>query len=499
MKKPNVLFLFSDQHKASVVGYENHPDVRTPHLDKLAKEGTQFSRAYSQDAVCVPSRCSMMTGLYPRTLGCLNNGDRTEAMKKALSLPSALQANGYHTAAFGKRHTFLGCDEGWSEVAGHLPDESPENYLTWIEAKGLGDVFARDWAAEWGHCPPGSIREGQKRPPSPLSAQVSELPPDATMEAFTAQHTIAYLKQRSEDGKPFFCWANFIRPHQPYTPPAKYMKRFDSSKWGRGANANDGIAKPESFDENPDHLPPSLRRQREAVDGTWCLQRCHEEEQLFRHALACYYACVEEVDQLIGEIMSALEASGLAENTIVIYGSDHGEFVGAHGMMEKCAWGHNVYEDSLRVPLIMRWPQHIREGVVCDGLAELVDLYPTILDFCGAEQPASPFALAGQSLCPVLKHGAAINRSFTVSENWSQASIVTPQWKLGHWLDPSPFADRDYRAFGDQLFDLEHDPYEMHNLLKESGNEEVVAELKQTLHQWLATIPDGCERILPQP
>jgi len=493
--KPNILFLFSDQHKASVVGYEHHPDVRTPNLDRLAREGTRFSRAYCQDAVCVPSRCSMLTGLYPRTLGCLANGDRSSVMEQVVSLQSALQANGYHTAAFGKRHTFLGCDAGWSEVAGHLPDESEENYLTWIEAKGLGEVFARDWGAEWGHAPPGSIREGQPRPCAPLSAQVSELPPDATMEAFTAQHTIEYIKRRAADGQPFFCWANFIRPHQPYTPPKKYMERFDTSKWGQGANVNDGIAKPASFDEPADRLPPALRTQRESVDGTWCLKRCHEDEQLFRHGLACYYACVEEVDTLIGDILDALEQAGLAENTIVIYASDHGEFVGAHGMMEKCAWGHNVYEDSLRVPWVVRWPGHIRANAVCDGLAELVDLYPTLLDVCGAKRPESAYALAGQSLVPVLCDGAPLNRPFTVSENWSQATVITPRWKYGKWLDPAPIP-RDYRSFGDQLFDLQNDPNEINNCMHLPEAKNARAELDNALQSWLRATPDDGKRAL---
>jgi arylsulfatase len=484
MKKPNILFLFSDQHKASVVGYENHPDVRTPNMDRLAREGTRFSRAYCQDGVCVPSRCSMMTGLYPRTLGCFWNADHSPVMEEALSVQASLQTNGYHTAAFGKRHLHLACDAGWDEVASHLPDESEDNYLTWIEKRGLGEAFARDWGAECACAPPGSVREGQKRPNAPLAAQVSALPPDATMEAYTAQHTMDYLKRRASDGQPFFCWANFYRPHQPYTPPAQYIQRFDTSKWGKGANFNDGIAKPASFDEPPERLPPWMRKQRESSGGTYGMQRGHDDEQIFRHALACYYACLEEVDACIGDILAVLEETGLSENTIVMYASDHGEFAGAHGMMEKCARGHNVYEDTLRVPLIMRWPGHIREGAVCEGLAELVDLYPTLLDFGGVERPDSAHPLAGQSLVPVLRDGAPLNRPFAVSENWSQITVITPRWKYGHWQDPTPFNERDYRSFGDQLFDRENDPYELENLATHPETEAIQVSLREALTLW---------------
>jgi arylsulfatase A-like enzyme len=112
-----VLLLFADQHKASVLGSEGHPDAITPNLDRLASEGVRFSRAYCQDGISVPSRCSMMSGLYPRTLGCLTNGDRTIVMREVVPLQKSLQANGYLTAAFGKRHLVLACDDGWDVAA----------------------------------------------------------------------------------------------------------------------------------------------------------------------------------------------------------------------------------------------------------------------------------------------------------------------------------------------------------------------------------------------
>lgn len=497
--RPNVLLLFTDQHRADLLGCEGHPDALTPNLDALAARGTRFTRAYCQDAVCVPSRCSLFSGLYPRTLGCLANGDRTPAMASVVPLQQALRAGGYHTAAFGKRHLYQGCDSGWDQAVSHLPDESADQYLAWIEALGHGEDFARDWGAEWGWAPPGSIREGQDRPRAPLSAQASRLAPDQTMEAYTQQLTSAYLRDRAADGHPFFCWASFVRPHQPYTPPAEYLARFDASHWGHGTRAGDGLLRPANFDQPAAALPPALHAQREARGGTWCLQRAHDDEAIFRQALACYYAGVLEVDTCIGQILATLAATGLDRNTIVIYTSDHGEFAGNHGMMEKCAWGHNVFEDTLRVPLIVSWPTQFRQRAVCQDLAELVDLYPTLLELCGGRGAMPLPALPGRSLAATLQQGTPVGRSYSVSENWSQATIIAPRYKLALWLDPGPTAaERDYRAFGHLLFDRETDPGEVNNLYGQPALAGIRDELWDQLLAWCRATPAAGHGRLPQ-
>jgi arylsulfatase A-like enzyme len=490
-RRPNVLLLFTDQHRADVMGCEGHPDVETPALDRLAGRGTRFTRAYCQDGVCVPSRSSLFSGLYPRTLGCLDNDDRSRVMEEAVSLQSALRANGYATGAFGKRHLYLGCDEGWDRACGYGGDESAPNYFSWVVEQGYGDEFARDWAAEWGASHPRGPKGAERFRAAPLSAQVTELPDDMTMEAYTRRESLAFIRDQVEAGTPFFCWSSFYRPHQPYTPLRKHFDRFDRSRWGRGARAGDGIAKPPAFDQAPEALPPMLAGRRRARGLPWCLATAHEDEQLFRDAIAAYYACMAEIDDHIGLMTEELERLGVLEDTIVVYTSDHGEFAGAHGIMEKVAHGHNVYEETLRVPLIVSWPGRVRTGEASAELVELVDLYPTLLELSGCERPEGPHAPQGRSLAGHLRDGTPVGRRFAVSENWSRVSIVTDRYKLGRWLDPRVDPRRDWRAFGDMLFDREADPHELVDLAGRPDDGPVVRELLGLYEEWARRTPSA--------
>lgn len=474
-KRPNVLLLFSDQHKASVMG--DHPDVATPHLDRLAAGGTQFSRAYCQDAVCVPSRCSLFSGLYPRTFGsfdfrhmkgCYNDLSPYYApmLDGAAPIQQVFQQQGYATAAFGKRHMHEPCDRGWDVSASHLPDESPDdNYSLWVKGLGYGDEAARDWAAELGQGLDGTLIDGKKDQFALLATRESRLPAHATMEAFTAMRTRQFLEERSRDQQPFFCYSSFYRPHQPYTPLKKFWDRHDRSRWGKGTNAGDAIRMPSTLREDTALLPPMMRSWFDGKNRVWRLDLARENEQLYRDYVSAYYALVEEIDSHVGAILGDLADLGLADDTIVVYASDHGDFVGSHGMVEKCAGGHNVFEDTLRVPMIFRWPGQIRGNAVCEDLAELVDIYPSLLRLCGVSSP--PQTLDGKSLADTLRQGTRIDREFCVSENWSQATVITKRYKLGHWRNPfDPAIHFDFRGFGDMLFDREEDPDETNNIFR---------------------------------
>jgi len=489
---PNVLLIFTDQHNAATLGCEGHPDVRTPHLDALAAAGTRFERAYCQDAICLPSRCSMFAGMYPRTLGCLTNGDRTPAMDDVVSMQEAFRRNGYSTAAFGKRHLVAGCDAGWDIAASHMHGESPEdNYVGWIEERGLAAEFAHDWAAEFGQGPKGGSLRDTEMPFAVMGTRESQLPEDATMEAFSAQRTVEYLRGRADDGKPFLCFSSFYRPHQPYTPLASYWNRSDRSRWGTGRNNGDAIAMPATLRQDPAELPPMFQGLFEGRNRVWRTDLAREDEQLYRDYVSAYYALVEEIDDHVGEIMRVLEETGLRGNTIVVYTTDHGDFVGRHGMIEKCAPGHNVYEETLRVPLIVSWPTELQTGSVCDGLAELIDVYPTLLDLCGLRTPELAQPLQGQSLGDTLRDGAPIDREFTVSENWGQSTIVTRDHKLGVWREPPEGKGPDSRAFGDMLFDRTNDPDEMENRCGDSAYADVETELRAKLDGWCAPRATG--------
>lgn len=470
-QKPNILLLFSDQHQADCVGFQGHPDVITPNLDRLAESGTVFTRAYCQDGVCVPSRMSLMTGLYPRKLGVLHNPDTSSVVDEVVSLPSALKQNGYHTAAFGKRHLKGAADHGWDYHRSHSQNESPGNsYWEWVEQQGYLDAFLSDWGAEFG---------GQY-PTADLGTRLSKLPEDMTMEAFTAQETIKLIREQKHRDRPFFCWASFYRPHQPYTAQKRFLDLYDYSRWGKGTAHGDAIQKPSTLNQSPDTLPPALKDWHEGKNKVWRLDKAAKDEQLYRYYLASYYALVTEIDHHIGRIMEALEEEGLLQNTIVIYTSDHGDFVGRHGMVEKCAIGHNCYEETLRVPLIVSQPERVQSGQANDDLVELFDLYPTLLDLADIESPKTRYGIDATSLAALLTGGKSAKRKYIVSENWSQATVITESYKLGIWLDPTEHArGRDFRSFGDMLFDRTKDPDEIHNLIDTPEYDETESLLRE--------------------
>lgn len=491
-KKPNVLILFSDQHSKDVMGFEGHPDVITPHLDKLAMESVVFDRAYCTVGICAPSRSSFMSGMYPRTLGLLSNNERTSVMKEVVSLASVFKQNNYNTFAFGKRHTHDAVDEGWDVHRSHLCDESPGNsYVEWVEENGYGEEFARDWAAEFGRGSKCSSWADSLLPIADLGTRISALPEDMTMEAFTAKLTIEMIKEQADSKDPFFCWATFYRPHQPYNPLKKYMDRYDVSEWGDGRINESSIKKPESLYEPKENIPPMMQSIREGGNKVWNVDKAFANEQLWRDYVGGYYALVTEMDHLIGEILNTLDEAGMAEETIVIYVSDHGDFVGNHGMVEKTAAGQNVYEDILNVPLIIRYPGNKQNGTRNAELVSLVDIYPTLVDLLGLQMPELKHPLQGLSLSKSLTEGQSLDRDYIVSESWSQATVITKDHKLGMMIDPTDYAKRfDFRNFGDQFFIRNQDPLEIQNQVNNPLYIEEINKLREMYNRFTSDIPD---------
>lgn len=489
-RQPNVILLFSDQHNADVFGWTGHPDAITPNLDRMARTGVVFNRAYCQDAISVASRTSLFTGLYPRTTGILdNNKSETEVLQETVSLQRIFQANGYATYAFGKRHLFGKADEGWTFCREHNGKNSTDyNYVEWIGEQGYAQEFGEDWAAEFGEFPKGNKLEGTKYPKARMGTRPTKLPADKTMEAFSARNTIEIIRKHARSDEPFFCFTSFYRPHQPYTALPEYLAHYDNAAWGPGANAGGPIAMPPSFRQPATELPPALARQRTNEKGIWCLGLAAKDEQLYRDYMASYYALVEEIDHWVGEIFAALEEEGLAENTIVIYASDHGDFVGAHGMIEKCALGHNVYEETLRIPLICYWKGKFPEGYASDELVGLIDLFPTLVELAGLKLPKMSYPPQGMSLAKPLLKQKSVGRDWIVSENWSQAAVITSDRKLGIWLDPAPVT-RDFRSFGEMLFRREDDPAEIRNVFHDPDERRQIAKLRKYYEKFIREVP----------
>jgi arylsulfatase len=490
-KKPNVIILFSDQHNKNVMGFEGHPDVITPNLDRLAKGSVVFDRAYCATGISAPSRSAMMTGLYPRTLGLLSNSEKTSVMKDVVSLASLFQKNNYSTYAFGKRHTSDAVDEGWDVQQSHLCNETPGNsYVQWVEKNGYGKEFAKDWAAEFGKGPPCSSFSGDEFPTADLGTRISTLPENMTMAAFTAMLTIQMIKDQAGKDKPFFCWATFYSPHQPYTPIKKYMDMYDVSSWGNGRINGSSIKKPASMYEEEKHLPPLLQSIREGNNKVWNVDKAYSEEQIWRNYLGAYYALVTEIDHYVGMILKALDETGIADETIVIYTSDHGDFVGNHGMVEKAAAGQNVYEDILNIPLIIKIPGNKENGKHTAELVSLADVYPTLVDLLDLKMPGLKYPLQGQSFGALLTDGKPINREFIVSESWFQSTVITKDYKLGIMLDPLDTRKGDFREFGDQFFVRKSDSLEIINQIKNGDYKSEIDKLRGLYQKFCTQIPD---------
>ncbi len=500
-KKPNVLILFSDQHNKKVMGYENHPDVITPNFDKLAKESMVFDKAYCTVGICVPSRSSFLTGLMPRTLGLLNNSGHTSVLEDAVSMATIFKHNNYNTFTFGKRHVTSSIDAGWDVKKDHqYKPKDDDNYVSWIERQGYAKEFAEDWAAEFGHGPKGSSEFETKFPTADLGTRISKLPEEFTMEAFTKIETIKMIKEQAKKDKPFFCWATFYRPHQPYNPLQKYMDMYDVSQWGKGTKKGSGIKMPESFYEPTENLPPLLQSQRNGGNKVWNMDKAFKNEQLWRNFIGGYYALVTEIDHCVGEILKTLEEAGIEEETIVIYASDHGDFAGNHGMVEKAAAGHNVYEDILNVPLIIKYPGKIKKGKRTAELVNLADMLPTLVEMLELNTPELKYAFQGKSMADVILKNGSMNRKYLISESWSQAAVITKNQKLGIMLDPNPVKPKqDYREFGDMFFDMEKDPLEINNRINDNACKDDIKKLRSYYDEFVKnTLSTGKDEMIAQ-
>ena len=498
-KMPNVLILFSDQHNKMVMGFEGHPDVLTPNLDKLAKQSVVFDRAYCATGICVPSRSALMTGIYPRTMGLLSNNEKTSVINDVVSLASVLKQNNYTTYAFGKRHTSAAVDAGWDFQQSHLCNETPGNsYTEWVEKNGYGKAFANDWAAEFGKGTDCSMYANEKIPIADLGTRISALPENMTMEAFTTMLTIQMIKKQAASETPFFCWATFYRPHQPYTPLKKYMAMYDVSAWGEGRKSGSSIKKPANLYEPKGNIPPMMQSIREGGNKVWNVDKAYADEQLWRNYIGAYYALVTEVDHCIGEILQALEEAGIADETIVIYTSDHGDFVGNHGMVEKSALGQNVYEDILNIPLIIRYPGNKQKGKRIAELVSLVDVYPTLIELLGINMPTLKYPIQGQSFAETLTKGKPMKRAYFVSESWSQATVISKDYKLGIMLDPSEaYRKFDFRSFGNQFFVRKSDSLEINNQINSKKYLPEIKLLQSYYQDFTNKIPDiGKQQII---
>jgi arylsulfatase A-like enzyme len=392
-------------------------------------------------------------------------------------------------------------DAGWDVKKEHAFEPGDDdNYVSWIERQGYIKKFASDWAAEFGRGPRGSSTFDSIIPTADLGTRLSKLPEGYSMEAYTCKETISMIQEQAGSEQPFLCWASFYRPHQPYNPQKKYMDMYDVTQWGEGTKKGSSIKIPESFYEPAEHLPPLLQSQRHGGNKVWNMDKAFKDEQLWRNYIGAYYALVTEIDHYVGEILDALDKTGLAEEAIVIYASDHGDFAGNHGMVEKAAAGQNVYEDILNVPLIIKYPGKTKKGKHIGELVTLSDVLPTLIGLLDLKIPALKYPLQGESLADLLLSGKRLNRRYIVSESWSQATVITKNTKLGTMIDPTiVHKNWDYRNFGDMFFDMKKDPLKVDNRIQDVRYQKQINLLRGYYNEFIDNTPStGKEELTSQ-
>lgn len=431
----NILFIMSDEHRRDTLRCYGHSQVRTPNLDRLAASGTRFTDAYCNSPICVPSRASFATGRYPHQIGFWDNGTPYDG-----SVPSwghRLQANGNETASIGKLHFRSAEDDNGFDkeiIPLHVVD-------------GIGDVV-------------GLVREGAPPRKAALKLAADAGRGDSSYQRYDDQITAAaveWLERKGrarnggEDAKPWALFVSLVCPHFPLIARPEWFDLYPER----------AVPMPHSYAaaERPDH--PFIR----ATADIAIYDRGFDDPTR-RRAIAAYLGMVSFLDDNIGKLLAALDRAGLSGETRVAYTSDHGDNLGNRGL-----WGKsNMYEDAAGVPLILAGPD-VPSGFVCNEPVSLVDGFPTILDCVGA--PPEP-GLPGTSLFTIAR---GLGPKRTVFSEYHASGSITGAFMIRK----GRFKYVHYAGMPPQLFDLDADPQELHDLGTEPGFAGLVAACEQDL------------------
>lgn len=442
--KPNLLFIWTDEQQPFTMAKYGNERIKTPNLNKLADESIVFLNTYVTQPVCTPSRSSTMTGLYPHTNGCITNN--IPLAEDIPCFPDMVGDPEYRTAYFGKWH--LG-DEIYAQHGFEEWEAIEDTYIKYYsEGRARSDRSSyHHWLLEKGYKPDdeGKFGEAFSR------RYAASLPLEHTKPTFLKERTIDFL-QRNKDN-PFILYVNFLEPHMPFTGPLDSL------------HSPEDVYLPESFGHVLDEsFPRSYLKKQAAIEKQY-----GATEKEFRELIARYWGLVSQVDMSVGAILRELEELGLAENTIVVYTSDHGDMMGAHSLVQKGL----VFEESAKVPLMIRYPKKFPESEVIETRISLIDIVPTLLDLMNR-----PLAhnLQGSSLVPLIEGKRKADYVFTEwnSDSRFSRTVISPEGlKL--------CINKEER---DMLFDLENDPLEMINLIDRPDYRDDIKELTGKILEW---------------
>ena len=470
--KPNVLFIAVDDLRPEMGCYGN-PVVKTPNFDRLAARGIVFNRAYCQQAVCSPSRSSIMTGRRPDATRVwdLETHFRV-ALPDTITLPQHFKANGYHCAALGKvYHSGFEDGRSWSEPHWYPNGKTVDTDLVdWNKrivnkvAEGVKEYLKAPMPSD--NDKPNRTKRGKG--PKGDAFEVSPKNDDELPDGCTAAEAVKRLPALKAKGQPFFLAVGFLKPHLPFVAPKKYWDLYDPDKIP--LPAIDRL--PEGAPEFAGHDNGELHNYANCPKGNPIPA---DFAKTLRHG---YYACVSYTDAQVGRLLDALDKEGLADNTVIVLWGDHGWQLGDHGLWHK----HTNFELATRSSLLISAPGRKTAGQKCNATVEFVDVYPTLADVCGLSIPSG---LDGISLKPWIENPSAPARKVAISQyprggtqtgnrSLMGYSIRDARWRLTVWRDR-----QDGSVAATELYDEQNDPAESKNLA--DANPEVVARLREFL------------------
>lgn len=434
----NILFFMTDQQHADCLSYMGHPLVKTPNLDRLATRSCLFRQMYTCSAICSPSRTSFLTGMYLRAHGHVyNDGDLRLPVP---TLPHVLRQQGYTTFQCGKSHVPPAVASGFDRM----------RTLT---------QFKADRAAAGIDEQPPDVKANRELVSRQFDSYRSAAPESWSSEVWTSQRAIEFLQSEQAKARPWFMWCSFERPHSPHSPPAAF----------------DDLYRPEDIPidwESYERFENSRIGNRPYVEEFWKIGSSRDDLTRFQKAVCRYFAMITLIDREVGRVLDTLAARGLAENTIIVFTSDHGDWAGHYGMLGKNLPG---YDHLLRVPFIYVDPQRPEHaGRVIEGMYQSVDLMPTLLERLGFDVPPT---VQGVNLLPAMEGHPGSTREFIFAETSMVKTIRSREWKLNFYV---------CHPGRGQLFRMGHKPDELTNLWNDPTLQDMKMELLQQLTAWMA-------------
>lgn len=477
MKKPNIILMMADQLRFDALGCYGNTKIHTPNIDRLALTGSAFDNHYVQNPVCSPSRCSILTGRYPKNHGTRDNG--IPLRDAEITFPEVLRKNGYLTAAIGKMHFTtvfspkINEEDDWPEdkygfdIVHTTCDNKTGEYLDWLQSVSQKDYEIVKAQGERKMKEDGASA-ADKDLSGPPQVYLSELNPAYHQSSWIADQTIRVIENAKED-QPFFVLCSFVDPHHPFDPPVPYSHMYDPDL------LEPPIVKEGELSDKPPHF---YRHQ----TGHGFSNEKYDYRKLSAHewgeVKAAYYGMISLIDDNIGRVLKALKEKGLEEDTLILFTNDHGELLGDHGLLFK---GPFMYDCLIKAPMILRWPGRIPSGARFKQITEHVDIMPTILDYAGIQVP---YGVQGMSMAPILRGDRGAGRSYALTEfncfDWglNLKTLTGNDYKLTYYAG---------ERFG-ELYDRNKDPEEFINLWENPEYAPIRCELtKQLLDRIIET------------